>query len=301
MRRFIIKTAIFLVLAALIAAGIEAYIRSWDNSYKAKDRWMTDNAATVETIILGNSHALFSFRPQYVGSNAYNLANVSQTIDYDNLLLRHYAPMCKRLKNVIITVDNSNLFDPSLDEIGAHRATFYRIYMGIRRHSLLSEYSLELLHPATVQAKWQKHMRHEDMEIDSAGWCYTYKADQRDPSQLDDESVRQRAEGHICGDWRLADYNARELLDIAEYCKKNRLRLTIVQTPTCKKYNLLIPVRQQRFIDSTLDKCRRLYGATVVNLHDSRMFSDSDFFDADHITDRAAARLSTMVGKMMQR
>ena len=119
MRRFIIKTAIFLVLAALIAAGIEAYIRSWDNSYKAKDRWMTDNAATVETIILGNSHALFSFRPQYVGCNAYNLANVSQTIDYDNLLLRHYAPMCKRLKNVIITVDNSNLFDPSLDEIGA--------------------------------------------------------------------------------------------------------------------------------------------------------------------------------------
>ena len=86
MRRFIIKTAIFLVLAALIAAGIEAYIRSWDNSYKAKDRWMTDNAATVETIILGNSHALFSFRPQYVGCNAYNLANVSQTIDYDNLL-----------------------------------------------------------------------------------------------------------------------------------------------------------------------------------------------------------------------
>ena len=126
-------------------------------------------------------------------------------------------------------------------------------------------------------------------------------ADQRDPSQLDDKSVRQRAEGHICGDWRLADYNARELLDIAEYCKKNRLRLTIVQTPTCKKYNRLIPVRQRRFIDSTLDKCRRLYGATVVDLHDSRMFSDSDFFDADHITDRAAARLSTMVGKMMQR
>ena len=56
MRRFIIKTAIFLVLAALIAAGIEAYIRSWDNSYKAKDRWMTDNAATVETIILGTMH-----------------------------------------------------------------------------------------------------------------------------------------------------------------------------------------------------------------------------------------------------
>ena len=292
MRHFIIRIAVFLALVACLAAATECFVRSLPNSYKLKDAWMKTHADSVECVILGNSHALFAFRPDMMGRNVFNLANVSQTLDYDYLLLQHYVSACHQLRTAIINVDNSNLFDPSVDEAEPNRATFYRLYMDIDRHSLLSKYGFELASAATVQAKLQKHIAGIDLDVDSLGWGCTYKSELRADDCLADDKVKERMKGHTCTDWRNALANRRSLLAIAHFCMDRNISLIIVQTPTSRAYNRYIPTRQSQFISKTLSECSDRYKAIVIDLHDDDSFSDTDFFDADHMTDKAAAKLS---------
>lgn len=299
MKHFLLRSAIFLLFLLVCAAALELFVRSLPNSYKLKNEWMENNSNSVECIVLGNSHALFSFRPDSMGNNIFNLANVSQTLDYDCELLKHYAPRCRNLKSVILTVDNSNLFDASLDEMGPHRAAFYKIYMGIDRHSVFSRYGLELMNAATVQAKLQKHFSGNDLEVDSLGWGFTYKDNLRDSENLSIEQVKSRIEGHTCTNWSNAMSNQKSVMAIARYCKENGIRLVLIETPTSRAYNRLIPKRQLDFISQTLSLCQEKYGAITLDLHDDERFGDNDFFDADHITDLAATRLSRIAASVL--
>ena len=296
MKKFILRVTIFTMIAAVAATAIELFVRSLPNSYRLKHEWMTNNAGRVETIILGNSHALFALRPDMMPPNTFNLANVSQTLDYDLLLLEKYAPQCRRLKTVIITADNSNMFDPSADEAEPNRATFYRLYMDISRHSLLSKYGLELLSAATVQAKLQKHIAHSDLDVDSLGWGNTYISARRDADMLLPQNAEKRMEAHTCSNWNNAMTNRQHLIDIAKYCSQHNIHLIILCPPTSKQYNILMPKHQVRFINVTLDMLRK-HNATVIDMHDDKTFSDADFFDADHMTDKGAAKLSKMIVK----
>ena len=57
----------------------------------------------VETIVLGNSHTYYGIRPELLPYAAVNLANVSQTLDIDLLLLEYYAPRLKREVDYLVS------------------------------------------------------------------------------------------------------------------------------------------------------------------------------------------------------
>lgn len=79
----------------------------------------------------------------------YNLCQVSQIFEYDEYLLKRYAPKLKKLREVILIADNSNLFDAPLEQTEWFRCIYYRLYMDYPKHSLWSKYGFEL---SNVQA-----------------------------------------------------------------------------------------------------------------------------------------------------
>ncbi len=295
MLKFISRTFLLVSIAILLLGFVELTVRSWDNSYKMKHYWMTTNAHRVECLILGNSHTFFGLRPDVLGMNVFNLANVSQTIDYDLLLLQQYIGKCKNLKRVIINYDNSNAFDASVDETEPSRATFYRIYMDIPRHSLFSEYGFELQHASTLQAKFQKHIRGNDLEADSLGWGNGYQSGKRESNATSKEKALLRMEGHTFDNFNAAKNNRELLFRIADLCRANKIRLDIIQTPVSSNYFSLIPAKQQQFIETTLQSCVEKHGASTIDLRNNNHFKDSDFFDTDHLTDCGAEKLSKLL------
>ena len=116
MKRFILKSILFLIPIAGILLTMEVYMRSLPNSYSQKNEWMKSHASEVEVLVLGNSHGLFGIRPDLLGKKAYNLCQVSQTFEYDEYLLRHFEPQLKSLTDVLLIADNSNLFDLPLEK-----------------------------------------------------------------------------------------------------------------------------------------------------------------------------------------
>ena len=112
MRRFCLRSALFLTPLIVILGTLEFYVRSLPSSYCQKELWMEEHADEIEVLLLGNSHGLFGLRPEAFPKKTYNLCNVSQIFEYDEFLLRRFLPKCSHLTDVFLIVDNSNLFDP---------------------------------------------------------------------------------------------------------------------------------------------------------------------------------------------
>ena len=65
---------------------MELYLVNMNSLYKEKAEGLKKHANEIEILILGNSHATYGVNPKYFSAFAYNLANVGQSIYFDNEL-----------------------------------------------------------------------------------------------------------------------------------------------------------------------------------------------------------------------
>src|SRR5690606_6316134 len=102
MKKFNHIVLIFIIPILIFGVSMEILLRQIPNDYKAKTHFLNTNASNVETLILGSSHTMYGINPKYIDNSAYNLSHVSQTIDIDFELLKHYKSKMPHLKHVIL-------------------------------------------------------------------------------------------------------------------------------------------------------------------------------------------------------
>lgn len=287
MKKFLVKTLLFLLPVVLLLAAMELYVRRQPNTYRQKDEWMTAHAQDVEILMLGNSHGFYGLRPDCFQRKAYNLCQVSQSLEYDEYLLLHYAPLYKRLTDVLLIVDHSGFFDLPLEQTERFRCTYYRLYMDCPKHPLWSRYGFELSDMSAVKEKLAK----ETTLCDSTGWNPAYTVDRRDADYLSDDNVATAAERHRCKDWDVAAENRRTLQRIARWCRDHHLRLLLLQAPVTQAYRQRIAPHQQEYLHKSVEST----GAAVADYTADPRFTDNDFFDPDHLTDAGAAKWSRIL------
>lgn len=295
MRRFIVRCILFLLPVVFILGCMEFLIRQVPNTYRQKYQWMSQHGQDVHTLILGNSHGLFGIKPDLLRVPAYNLCNVSQVFEYDDWLLRHFAPSCKNLRTVVLIVDNSNLFDPPLEESESFRCTYYRLYMDYPKHSLFSKYGFELSQMAATMEKVKCWLNGESDMCDSLGWNRNYRVDARDSLNLTDEVARMAAKRHNAPGMKYAKSNREALFRVAEFCQDNHLRLILMQTPVKVAYSQAVQAPYKSFLQQTLQDCRNKYGAEIADYSADVRFTDEDFYDADHLSNVGAEKFTRII------
>ena len=294
MKSFLLRLSLFLLPIAMLAVAGEVYVCSLPNSYRLKGEWMRQNADSVEVLILGNSHAYYGIRPQDMQGVAFNLSNVSQVASYDYALLLKYTPM-PRLKHIILACDNSYLFDQPLEQTEPYRCAYYTIYMGVGPHSRWGLYGLEILQFKGFLKKIKAYKEGVYAMCDSMGWGSDYKSSLSTFDESDTTVVNMVLEKHTCKDWLSYEANARQVEQIARFCKQQGIRLTVVQTPVCKTYNEGIPERQRQAISQLMNNLKSTYGTTVLDYSEDSRFSGTDFFDADHLSDVGAVKFTKIL------
>ena len=287
MRKFLIKCFLFLCPAILFLVGMEWYARSIPNSYRQKEQWMQHHAQEVEILILGNSHGLYGLRPDVFKRKAYNLCNVSQIFEYDEYLLKRYLPKCKSLTDVVLVVDNSNLFDMPLENTEEFRCIYYRLYMDYPKHSRWSKYGFEL---SNIQAL-KKKIQHRNDTCSDLGWNGNYTLERKSLANVSLEAASNTAARHQCKNWQVAEENVRILKRIADLCKQHHLRLILVQAPVTRNYYTRIDKKQLDFIKRSVESI----GVPSHDYSQDKHFEDDDFFDADHLTDKGAIKWSFLL------
>lgn len=295
MRCFLFRLFLFLLPIALLAIGAESYIRQIPNSYRIKQQLLDRVADSVETIILGNSHAYSGLCPELLPGVVANLANVSQTLNVDQALLERCMERCPRLKHVILVVDNSNLFDLPMEETGEwFRITYYTLYMQrLGGHNpYLSRYGLELLHFQSFCAKLERWHQQHRPDCTPLGWDTSNCLSEKDQAHWNHESVDKKLAHHTCQNWDQARRNAAAAVAIAHLCHQHHIRLTLLCTPVYKSYADGIAPRQQQWIEETHRACTEFAGVQSLDLSRDSTYSDDEYFDPDHLTHEGARHLT---------
>ena len=293
MKKFLNKIFIFsLIILALIAAG-EAYVRSLPNPARFKHQWMLSHSQEVETLILGSSHCFYGLNPAAMGPNAFSLAQPTQSYRYDWYELSRY-PL-PRLRCVVLPFSYQSLFEDLESEPRLrYWAVRYRLYMDCDIHSPLSPYGLECLHIASFKEKLSSLWRPAQLTWDSLGfgtsYAYTSLLEQgRDNGQ-------QRAEENSYPDQHSLALCTDMLDSIASFCDRRNIRLLLITTPTSTSFRAHCLKRQMEVNDSVLHRMRQRHPSIEYRSYWADPdFTTADFYDADHLNLRGAAKLTDKV------
>lgn len=278
-----------LIVAAIV---VEAAVRHLPSTYKLKHAAMVQDSVPP-TIVLGNSHGYYDINPSCLSTDAFNLANVSQTLDYDAALLEQLDGDggC-----VVLTVDNSNLFDPPLWESSEwYRCRYYHLYMDCEPPAYTPGYLLEIADVPTTRLKVAVYRHHKPLGCDSLGWGNTYAAlaSGDHNAALTDSAAVSRNRAHTLRQEADLHRNLSHLQRIIAICSQRHARLVIVSPPVSESYRRYIPQRQRQILDSVV--------ATLPSAVEYRdyasdpRFGDSDFYDSDHLNTRGANRFSKLL------
>ncbi len=111
MKQFTLKIFLFLLPILIIGIALEFLLREIPNQYTLKDNYIATSSRKIETLVLGSSHTYYGVNPEYFTKPCFNLANISQSLNFDLELLKKHENEFSNLKTVIIPISYFSLFE----------------------------------------------------------------------------------------------------------------------------------------------------------------------------------------------
>lgn len=301
MRKVLFKFVIFVIVVFLTIMSVELFVRNEiPNVYKVKNDWLNRNSSAIELLVLGNSHCYYGICPEHLSCKSYNAAIVSQTLHYDLFILKNYN--FKSLKDVIINVDISNAFDPPLFEVEGYRCAYYTIYMNYPANLMDMDSHWEVMNPGALKRKISNYIEKSTgcVQCSTLGFGLDYVLKNRIDTALSEDNAKKRIDGLITNRWRENfDKNIVSLMQIASFCSKRNIRLTVISTPLHNKLRKEVPVFIDELLNQTLNGLSHKGHFRYVDFSNDSIFKDNAFFDLDHLSDVGAIQLTEKIIMVM--
>ena len=281
----------------LVAFVFEIALRAIPNDYKLKRHYLDKNALQIETLVLGSSHALYGINPKYFTTKTFNGSNVSQSINYDYQIIKKYENDLKNLKTLILPLSYFTLFRKLEDGTQAWRIKNYVIYYGINTPNSFTDYSELLsvkfeLNLKRIQSNYVKDKN--NITCSKLGWGNDFKS----KNSKDLEKTGKTAALRHSKDSTNYNENFNTLNKIIALCKKNNVKVMLLTTPTFATYRENLNKKQLQITLKAAQKMIDMYdNCYYVNLFKDTSFIASDFYDADHLNELGAKKLSLLLNK----
>ena len=297
MKLFLKYIAIFfLPLLILISAG-EYFARQSDNVYRYKHAFMSKNAGSVDILILGSSHTFYGIQPHILSPKAFSLAIASQDTRYDLFLLENYKKDYRNLKTVIMPVSYFTFFDAPTSEVSPFRASFYKMYMDCPFPRGL-KYDFEFMNMPVFREKIKKYFsRNKRKEYDLQGWGTMHSLPDKDSLRWDNEKVFEALKFHTAKNSSHVEENYNNIEKILKFCKQRGIEAVLITTPCYKTYNENINPAQMQKTYALIDKLCRKHNIRYYDYRLDSRFSEEDFYDGDHLSDKGAEKFSIILKK----
>lgn len=299
MKRFALKMTLTIVLPVLLFFGsYELIMRQRPDRWKYKSEiCRTTDLSKVEVLVLGNSHTLEAFWPRYFGVPTLNLAQTSQSYNYDCLLLEKYLPAMDSLHYVIIDLSHSSPWETLEESTSAWLCKRYAVHFGLRNHHWWEyryRYYFSEVSPALLMALLSPP---EDNPYDPQGFptnlerCDDIEADAA-------ETVRRHAVDTLRHD--IYNDNLSMLENMAVQCAERGIEVVFVSTPMHPAYRKLTDPRRLALAAEFADTLCRHHNVRWLDYYDDCRFVDSDFVNSDHLAACGAAKLTAIVADTLK-
>lgn len=292
---YLVKIILPILLFFLV---LEVAIRKIPNDYQLKKDYLNENAAEINTLILGSSHTFYGLNPEYFSQKTFNAAYVSQSLDLDYEILRKYDLKLKNLKTVIIPISYFSLFETLETDVEKWRIKNYVIYYDLENtYQLLDHFESLDNHIALNVKKIIKYYVLNKSYITSSylGWGTNFNS--KNKKTLNGAFTAKK---HTAKNFNLYDENIKSLQKIVTLCRKNKVKVIFITTPTHASYYHNLNKNQLEKTTKTISKfVKNNSNCEYINMLTSDKFTNEDFYDADHLNEIGAKKLSLFLNKFV--
>lgn len=292
MKRFLRDIGLFSVVALLFFGALEWIAESIPNSYIYKRNYMEQHGGEIKTLILGSSNAYDGLNPSVL-SNAFNLANSSQTLEDDFRLLAKYIDTMDSLQTLIVGLGYHSLGATTED----NRRTYYTIYMDLYPRWPLSKYSFEVCNPEMLVKKIIKYAVSRDVtRCDSLGQRVGHT---KEAVEIGAEWWNKGVDALVAND-RLKignckleiENNIHYLHAIVDLCNAHNVQPVIVQMPVMEEYKSLLPKEQVALMNEVL---LSLGGIAICIDASEWKIPEDGWYNATHLTKEASIEFTRKI------
>jgi hypothetical protein len=302
MVRWLLRCVVFALPLVALTAFTEVRMRTVPNSYTKKRAALERRAAGLEVLVLGSSHAFRGVAPVQLSAPALNLADLSQSLYYDQAMLQRNVERLPRLRAVILAVSYHSLWFQLNDSMDDPRVYYYRSYWGIaertsrevwdpRHLGLVSSYD-----PATTMSALIRRF-HVDLAptVAEDGWSpHPQVSTSADLARSAADVVTRH---HSVMKAKHFGENVGYLQSIADLARARGLALMLVTLPVSRAYRACIDIARWAEARAAILSVTRESGCSYHNYIEDPRFSDADFADADHLNPAGARRFTGILDR----
>lgn len=278
----------FAVPLLLVAVLLELVLRSLPNSYDIKNSLIEDNAPKIEVMLFGTSHTFGGINPAQFDKFTVNIANNSQSLYYDLMILEKYLDKLPSLKTVVFEINFFSL-SYNLDRgPESWRNKFYyqsfdiepqssslNFFDKIRLFNLTSSEIILLFKNYTLNQEYQSN--------------YGFAKNDIIPKKINESTAKFKFDQFKNDYMNSAPTTLKELLNKSlKKLSKRGIQVVFVQIPVS---SFLCDIIQESNIQSELgrlDEFITQYNITYLDYSCNQAMVDSLFVDTDHLSYKGA-------------
>lgn len=276
-------------------------VRNLPSSYATKHNELINHRNKINTLILGSSHTYYGLIPEILGDSVFNLANISQSGEYDYALLKQYLDTLPNLKTIILPVSYFTYRDPRLeDDPDEWRYVIkYKTRMNLPLHSNLSRYNFEVYDFNGYTAQLSNLILKKPSNLSSqSGFGLGYTLENKDPKWK--EKIIPRVKQNTFEN----PGRFQEVLDVQKkiinLAQGKNIDVILITTPVYNEYYENLDSVQEREMRLGIATLKKDYNVKYFDFFRDKRFTDDDFFDADHLSELGATKLSQILKDSIQ-
>jgi hypothetical protein len=300
MKTFLKSLSFYLLPVILFIAATEITLRLMPNDYRIKRAYLDLHSREIKALFLGNSHALYGINPAFIHVNGFNCAHVSQSINLDYDFLKKYDGKWDSLKYITLTVDYFSFYNQLEKDAESWRMKNYNLYHHLPLHYTLFNYT-ELL-----SGQFNSNVNRlftfivapqKAVTISPLGWGTDYDA--KHARDLIGTGKYSAGKHTATNKLHFADLTD-SLKAILQFAKERNIKVFIITAPAAKPYTDNLSRSQLKETISTVTKIAAAYpNSSYINLLTSPDFTNSDFYDGDHLNEFGAEKLSLKIDSLI--
>lgn len=277
---------------------MEFSLRDIPNDYSYKKDYLDKNSDKLEILLLGNSHIYFGVNPIYLKQRSFNASHISQSLDYDLEILKKYDTKWTNLKYIVVPIDYFSFYSKLETGIENWRVKNYNIYYGIKGNSNFWD-NFEVPNSKFKDNLYRILNDKSDITCNLLGWGTTYNS-KKNKSLIETGAIAKKRHT-IKKDDLIFNQNIETVKSIINFANKNNIKLIFITSPAYKTYTDNLNRNQ---LETSVRKVNDLISgkknSKYYNLINDKSFKFEDFYDADHLNEIGAKKLTTKIDSLVR-
>jgi hypothetical protein len=279
---------------------MEFLLRQIPNDYKYKKKYLDKNSDKIEILFLGNSHSFFGINPIYCTQNCFNASYITQSLDLDLEILKKYEQNWSKLRIVVLPISYFSLCESLETSSESWRIKNYIIYYRISTSKAFKDHTEVLSNNLSVNLRriTSYYIKGKSaISCSALGWGVTYNS--KNAKDLV-ETGKEAAKRHTIKDFKYFNENVSTLKSIIEFGQRYNIKIVLFTPPAYETYVANLNKEQlKKTIQTAENMSNQFDNCFYFNFLENKSFSELDFYDADHLNEIGAEKLTLLIDKLI--